>query len=225
MNTNHCGIFGELSRRDFLASSSLSLLGSLVSGRELPAQSDWTELNPLFETKLGIKFVVGGMVHETAHEGPCRTGKLESLTYQAESQSCERQFNQFVKGLKDRQLPREAKILEPVDFRVLVREKNVEFQFEEKYFRQIEKDRDGPYNPVRQPHVLADRVEIRFAHEPFERSEPAVGNVDDLVCNLASNRNRFESLDLGGSRFGLQDPLDNFFSTMSYLSHGFPFLC
>jgi hypothetical protein len=184
MNTNHCGIFGELSRRDFLACSSLGMLGALVSGGALPAQSEWTELNPLFDTKLGIKFIVGGMVHETAHEGPCRTGKLEHLTYQAESQSCEKRFDQFVKGLKDRKLPREAKVLDPVDFRVLVREKNVEFQFEEKYFRQIEEDIDNTDLIV----VLwgfASDIALKVA-ERFDKPVATIGNdwVVDVPATL-----------------------------------------
>ncbi|MBN2313684.1 MAG: hypothetical protein JXM79_07120 [Sedimentisphaerales bacterium] len=191
MNTNHSGMFGELSRRDFLAVSSLSALGALASGGELSAQSEWMVLNPLFETKLGIKFVVGGMVHETAHEGPCRTGKLENLTYQAESQSCEKRFNRFKDEIKNRKLPKEAKILEPVDFRVLVREKNVEFQFEEKYFRQIEKDLDNTDLIV----VLwgfASDIALKIA-ERFDKPVSTIGN-DWVVDVPATLRHKgFES--------------------------------
>ena len=184
MDTNHSGIFGELSRRDFLACSSLGVLGALVSGGELSTQSEWTALNALFKTKLGIKFVLGGMVHETAHEGPCRTGKLEDLTYQAETRGFEKQFDQFKKELKNREFPQEAKILKPADFRVLVREKDVEFQFQEKYFRQIEEDLDNTDLIV----VLwgfASDIALKLA-ERFNKPVATIGNdwVVDVPATL-----------------------------------------
>ena len=184
MNTNHSKIFGAVSRRDFLGYSSLGVLGALVSGGELSTRSEWKELNPLFETKLGVKFVVRGMVHETAHEGPCRTGKLENLTYQAETRGCEERFARFEKELKKRAFPQETKILKPVDFRVLVREKNVEFQFQEKYFRQIEADLDNTDLIV----VLwgfASDIALKLA-ERFDKPVATIGNdwVVDVPATL-----------------------------------------
>ena len=41
----------------------------LASGSELSDKPEQTALNTLFEKKIGIKFVIGGMVHEKAKEG------------------------------------------------------------------------------------------------------------------------------------------------------------
>lgn len=140
MESNGNGIAGAISRRDFLGYSSVGILGALMPGIVLPDDSPRTSLNPLFEMKLGVKFVLGGMVHETAHEGPCRVGPLESLTYEAEKQGFEKQFSRFAEGLKGRTFPPEAQILKPVGFQMLVKEKDVDFKFPEKYFKQIEED-------------------------------------------------------------------------------------
>ena len=184
MDTNHSGIFGELSRRDFLGYSSLGVLAALIPGSGLSAQPQWMELNPLFETKLGVKFVLGGMVHETAHEGPCRTGRLENLTYQAEARSFEKQFDQFEKQLKSREFPREAKILKPVGFRVLVREKDVEFRFQETYFRQIEEDL-GNTDLIVVVRGFASDIALKLA-ERFDKPVATIGNdwVVDVPATL-----------------------------------------
>jgi L-fucose isomerase-like protein len=184
MNANHSRIIGELSRRDFLAYSSFGVLGTLVSGGELSAPSEWAELNPLFETKLGVKFVLGGMVHETAHEGPCRTGKLENLTYEAETQGFEKQFNRFKEEIKSRKLPREARILDPVDFRVLVKEKDVEFRFEETYFRKIEGDL-GNTDLIVVLWGFASDIALKVA-ERFDKPVATIGNdwVVDVPATL-----------------------------------------
>ena len=187
MDTNHSEIFGELSRRDFLGYSSLGVIAALVPGSELSAQPEWTELNPLFETKLGVKFVLGGMVHETAHEGPCRTGKLEDLTYQAEARSFEKQFDQFENELNSRKLPREAKVLKPAGFRVLVRKKDVEFRFEETYFQQIEEEL-GNTDLIVVLRGFASDIALKLA-ERFNKPVATIGN-DWVVDVPATLRHR-----------------------------------
>jgi len=140
MEANENAMRSGLSRRDFLGYSSLGVLGAFSPGSVLSVSPSAVRMNPLFETKLGVKFVLGGMVHETAHEGPCRTGGLEHLTREAETRSFERQFSRFAEELKSREFPREAEILKPVGFQMLVKEKDVNFQFPEKHFAEIEED-------------------------------------------------------------------------------------
>ena len=111
----------SLSRRDFIALSLLGVTRCFLPKNLVFASQNNEQINSLFDTKLGIKFVFGGMVHETAHEGPCRVGKLENLTYQAETKSLDRQFRQFTNEVKGRDFPKEAEILEPIDFRMLVK--------------------------------------------------------------------------------------------------------
>ena len=140
MRTNQNQLGSCLSRRDFIAASSLGMIGYFMPKNFVFALPNESPVNSLFDTKLRIKFVFGGMVHETAHEGPCRVGKLDNLTYQAEMKGLDGQFSQFVNELKGKDFPPEAEILEPVDFRMLVKEKDTDFKFPEKYFAQIEKD-------------------------------------------------------------------------------------
>ena len=64
-----------LSRRDFIALSSFGVIRCLMPKNLVFASSNDVPRNSLFDTKLGIKFVFGGMVHESAHEGPCRVGR------------------------------------------------------------------------------------------------------------------------------------------------------
>jgi len=140
MKTIQNQIGNSLSRRDFIALSSIGIIRCLVPNNLVFASSNNVPFNSLFDMKLGIKFVFGAMAHETAHEGPCRVGKLDDLTYQAEMKGIDRGFSQFVSYLKGRNFPKEAEILEPVDFRMLVKEKDVDFKFPEQYFTRVEKD-------------------------------------------------------------------------------------
>jgi len=184
MESNGNGVGGALSRRDFLGYSSLGILGALLPGIASPDDGSEGSLNPLFETKLGIKFVLGGMVHETAHEGPCRVGALESLTYEAEKQGFERQFSLFAQELKGRTFPPEALILKPVGFEILVKEKDVDFKFPEKYFSQIEEDIANT-DLIVVLHGFASDIALKVA-ERFKKPVATIGNdwVVDVPATL-----------------------------------------
>ncbi|UCD48671.1 MAG: hypothetical protein JSW27_14195 [Phycisphaerales bacterium] len=130
----------SLSRRDFLGYSSVSVLGALLPSGLASAAPAAMPMNPLFETKLGIKFVLGGMVHETAHEGPCRVGRLEDLTQEAETRGFQGRLRRFVAELEQREFPPEVEILKPVGFQMLVKEKDIDFKFPEECFAEIEAD-------------------------------------------------------------------------------------
>ncbi len=127
-----------LSRRDFLGYSSLGALGAVLPSSLVSGSPAAPPMNPLLNTKLGVKFVLGGMVHETAHEGPCRVGKLENLTHEAETRGFQGRFSRFAAELKQREFPQEIEILKPVAFEMLVKEKDIDFKFPEKYFAEIE---------------------------------------------------------------------------------------
>jgi hypothetical protein len=179
---NHNG--GCLSRRDFMGISSLGLIGTLMPADFLSALTEEAEMNPLFDTQLGIKFVLGGMAHETAHEGPCRIGRLEDLTYQAEMDGLDRQFSQFVNELNNRKFPKEARILPPVDFRMLVKEKDTDFKFPEKYFAQIKKDIPNT-DLIVVLRGFASDIALRLA-ERFHKPVATIGNdwVVDVPATL-----------------------------------------
>ena len=141
-------------------------------------------MNPLFQTKLGVKFVLGGMVHETAHEGPCRTGRLEHLTYQAEARGFERQFERFTEELKNRAFPIEAEVLKPVGFQILVKEKDVDFHFPQTYFAEIEQDL-GQTDLIVVLRGFASDLALKLA-ERFGKPVATIGNdwVVDVPATL-----------------------------------------
>ena len=178
------GVADVMSRRRFLGYSSLGILSTLMPEIALPAGNSETRLNPLFDMKLGIKFVLGGMVHETAHEGPCRVGALESLTYEAEKQNFERQCSQFVEDLKRRTFPPEAQILKPVGFQIFVKEKDVNFKFPEKYFSQIKEDIANT-DLIVVLHGFASDIALKVAQR-FKKPVATIGNdwVVDVPATL-----------------------------------------
>ncbi len=173
-----------MSRRDFLGYSSVGVLGALLPGIASAGAGLETSLNPLFEMKLGVKFVLGGMAHETAHEGPCRIGALESLTYEAESRNFQAQFNQFAEALKRRVFPPEVQVLKPVGFQMLVKEKDVDFKFPEKHFSQI-KDDIADTDLIVVLHGFASDIAIKVARR-FKKPVATIGNdwVVDVPATL-----------------------------------------
>jgi hypothetical protein len=184
MESNGNGAGGAISRRDFLGYSSLGILGTLLPGIAWPDGGSEPSLNPLFQTKLGVKFVLGGMVHETAHEGPCRVGTLESLTYEAEKQSFERQFSRFAEDLKGRAFPPEVQVLKPVGFQMLVKKKDVDFKFPEEYFSQIQED-IGNTDLIVVLSGFASDIALKVA-ERFKKPVATIGNdwVVDVPATL-----------------------------------------
>jgi len=181
----------SLSRRDFIALSSLGVIRYFLPKNLVFASQNNVQINSLFDSKLGIKFVFGGMAHETAHEGPCRVGRLDDLTYQAEMKGLDRQFSQFVNELRGRDFPREAEILEPVDFRMLVKEKDTDFKFPEQYFAQVEKDISNT-DLIVVVRGFASDIALKIA-ERFNRPVATIGN-DWVVDVPATLRHRgFES--------------------------------
>jgi L-fucose isomerase-like protein len=99
----------------------------------------------------------------------------------------DRQLNQFVKELRDRDFPKEAEILEPVDFRMLVKEKDTDFKFPEKYFAQVEKD-ISKTDLIVVVQGFASDIALKLA-ERFNKPVATIGN-DWVVDVPATLRHR-----------------------------------
>ncbi|MBN1851933.1 MAG: hypothetical protein JW829_04385 [Pirellulales bacterium] len=127
-----------ISRRQFIEISGATLGAGMAFPGILAASTLEKERNPLFDSKLGVQFIVGGMVHETAHEGPCRVGNLSDLTYDAELAGHRRAFDHFISQFQNWHFPDEVDLLEPVPLKMLVRKKNVEFELPNEEFLNIE---------------------------------------------------------------------------------------
>jgi len=65
------------------------------------------------DTKVKIKPVFAQLVHSAAYEGPCRVGRKEDLTPEADRQNNEQQFQRFCQTVRTEIAPT-AEVLEPV---------------------------------------------------------------------------------------------------------------
>jgi hypothetical protein len=138
------------SRRSFIRSSALSI-ASFAAWNALPVAAmqflkiktnAFPSINPLFHHKLKILFVIGGSIHDSDTPGPCRSGSREYLTPEFEEQMHEYNFEQRKKQISAWTFPEEVELLEPVDFKMMVRKKNVHFEFPESEFTKVEKSKD-----------------------------------------------------------------------------------
>lgn len=128
----------SLSRRHFIGTSSAALGAGVAIPRVLRASIPEEDKNPLFDVKLGVQCIFGGMVHETAHEGPCRVGRLSDLTYEAELARHKEAFDRFASHWRTWRFPEGADPLEPADLTMLVRKENVEFVIPAEEFAKID---------------------------------------------------------------------------------------
>ncbi len=135
-----------VNRRSFLKKSAMGF-GSLASLSVLPGvsrdllsgpSSPLYSLNPLYHKKLKVLFVIGGAVHESDTPGPCRPGAREDLSPVAEENFHKTNIAERKKQIKKWSFPDVAEILEPVDFKMFIPPKSVEFEFPESEFGKIE---------------------------------------------------------------------------------------
>ena len=103
----------NISRREFLGVSALALGSIQNMSVDLPIFSASTEPLSAFNTKLNVKFIYTGYVHEEAFEGPCRWGDLKNLTHEVESNRLDSGFKDFKKDLELQKVPPEINLLEP----------------------------------------------------------------------------------------------------------------
>lgn len=131
---------GKMSRREFLETSAVTM-GTLAS---LPLTSPVFSTNlknsSAIDTKLGVKFIVNGALHEAAYEGSCRVGDLINLSYEAESASLKESFKKFKMQLKTLQFPPEAELLEPVTMNLWIEEGNPEIMLKEEQLEKLKPD-------------------------------------------------------------------------------------
>ena len=136
-----------LTRRQFVNKGSLfigglSVLPSLSFARSALAEAGgpWLDFNKLYRMKLRVKFVIGCLIHDTAHEGPCRIGNLSQLTKEVDLKNHEANFEMRKKQIQGRTFPSEVELLKTVDFKMLVKEKDCEFKFPNSEFTKLEKE-------------------------------------------------------------------------------------
>lgn len=90
--------------------------------------------NFVFNIKVNVKPVFSSIVHTAAYEGPCRCGKLEELTPEAERSKSMKAFAKFQEDVKENISP-EANILKPIYV-----EYDESFIVKEEEFKKLEED-------------------------------------------------------------------------------------
>jgi hypothetical protein len=121
-HTNNSGI----SRRDFLATSSFAVGGlTLLPSFVTRIHNDLgLHLESAMNTKIGVKFINGGIVHEDAWEGSCRWGDLKNMTKEAEINYIENGMKQLKADLSTLHIPSEVNVLDPVSMYAYVEKGN-----------------------------------------------------------------------------------------------------
>lgn len=90
--------------------------------------------NSVLSIKINVKPVYGSIVHTEAYEGPCRCGKIEELTPEAERLKNMKAFAKFQEDIK-KNISSEAKILKPTYI-----EYDESFVVKEEEFKKLEDD-------------------------------------------------------------------------------------
>lgn len=85
-------------------------------------------------------FVIHGVIHEGAWEGPCRTGVLKDLTYEREKANLDQEFEDFKTKMGEMQFFPELELLEPVKTNVWIEKGNPELMFPKENLEKLAKD-------------------------------------------------------------------------------------
>ncbi|AQQ09692.1 L-fucose isomerase [Sedimentisphaera cyanobacteriorum] len=135
-----------INRRDFIGGSTMLLGGLSLNSSIFPASAfaqspnAMTDFNPLFKKKLRVRFVICGLIHDTAHEGPCRIGSMENLTREADIKKHQQNLIQRKELISSRNFPEEVELLPTVDFKMLVKERDCHFRFPDSEISKVAED-------------------------------------------------------------------------------------
>jgi len=132
-----------MKRREFVGTCSLGIgalsISPLLSSIANSSDTELVEKSAL-NTKIRVKFVFNGVIHEDAWEGSCRTGDLSKLTYEAEKRNLDNRYNKFLEELKTLNFPPEVELLKPVKTYLWVEKGNPYIMYEEKHLAKLKAD-------------------------------------------------------------------------------------
>lgn len=98
------------------------------------------ELQSPMNQTIRVKFIIHGIVHEEAFNGPCRWGNLENLTMEAEQKALQKAYNDFLDKIDSLTLPPVAVLLEPVTINLWVEKENPEIMLQESQLEKLDSD-------------------------------------------------------------------------------------
>jgi L-fucose isomerase-like protein len=132
-----------MKRRDFIIKTGCGTATMLLHPRLTSMLNIGTEhfsnISAL-NTRLKVKFVINGMIHEGAWEGSCRVGSLQTLTYEAEKAALDKKYDDFRKDINNLQFPPEIEILEPFKSYEWVEKGNPEIMYPEENLTKLADD-------------------------------------------------------------------------------------
>jgi hypothetical protein len=168
-----------MNRRDFvtttaLAAGGLSFLPSILYGLNNDAG---IMLSSPMNTKIRLKILNDGLIHEDAWEGSCRTGLLENLTYEAEKERLSNRMQELKKTLKTLQIPQEVEILEPVTIHSWVEKGNPDIMLEDTQLDLLSRDNEITDLYVAGSPFIGYRIAMRY-RKPVCILQPAGWGVD-----------------------------------------------
>jgi hypothetical protein len=105
------------------------------------------------DTKLGVRFVLTGVLHSDAWEGSCRVGNLEDLTHESEKAKIDAHLSDLKKTLAGRPLPPEVELIEPASVYSRAEGGNPDIRLpEEQLLALQERDAETDVYVVTHPH-------------------------------------------------------------------------
>lgn len=93
-----------MDRREFIQTTGYGTMASIVLPPVFNLNGgkrgeEFFSDNSALNTRLSVKFVIHGVIHEDAWEGSCRTGNLENLTYEVEKAGLDKRYEDFRKEI------------------------------------------------------------------------------------------------------------------------------
>lgn len=168
-----------MNRRGFitttaLAAGGLSFLPSVAY--ELDNEAGIT-LNSPMNTKVRLKILNDGLLHEDAWEGSCRTGLLEDLTFEAERDRLLKRMQHLKETLKALQIPQEVELLDPVTIHSWVEKGNPDIMLNDDQLDLLARDNEVTDLYVVSSPFIGYRIAKRFG-KPVCIMQPAGWGVD-----------------------------------------------
>ncbi len=134
--------YKHLTRREFIQTSSVAAGGLAVSPGLMAAMgaAGIKGYPSAVNTKIGVKFVFNGVIHEGTYEGSCRVGALENLSQEAEEKRYVQGFEDFKKEISSRKFPPEVNLLEPVKMHQWIEKGNPEIMLADEEIEKLAGD-------------------------------------------------------------------------------------
>lgn len=131
-----------MKRRNFIATSGCGVAGLFLnpSFASMIREEENVKNTSALNTRLNVKFVINGGIHEGAWEGSCRHGSPENLSYEAEKTWLDIAFNNFKKDLSSMQFFPEMEILEPVKTFTWIEEGNPDIMYSDNQLEKLAPD-------------------------------------------------------------------------------------